>query len=279
MSDEDDNEAPDAPADGAYEVGYKKPPKSGQFKKGEPSRNPRGRPRKKRKPVRPLPNAVRIADRILSESRRPVKIRENGKAEEIPTIDAVLRSLAARALQGDARAQVAYTQLTDRAETTLIRDWEAIVDSVTAYKARWQEEFELCDRRRVPRPEPVPHPDEIVLDHAAMEVRYNGPTHDLQAKRWEEMRERVRKAREDIRENQIALRKAEPELRPFYEEEIAWELANITQIDSLLPDKKTRRAPGFDLRRWRAEKSVEGIGARALMERHLVELRTARARR
>ena len=46
----------------------------------------------------------------------------------------------------------------------------------------------------------------------------------------------------------------EPELSAFYEEEIAWEMARITMIDSQLPSKKTRRAPGFDLRQWRAEK-------------------------
>lgn len=254
------------------EVGYKKPPRSGQFKKGQ-SGNPGGRPKRKRKAPRPLPDAVRIAERILSESRRPVKVRENGKVEEIPTIDAVLRSLAARAMQGSARAQVAYAQLTDRAEATIIKEWNATVDDVMEYKARWREEFEACDRRRVPRPEPVPHPDEIIIDHAALEIRYNGPTSEVQAERWEAQRELVRKARQDIREMRAELRDVEPDLRPFYEEEIAWTMVRITTIDALLPDKKTRRARGFDLRQWRAEKSIDGIDPRALMERHLAEIR------
>lgn len=277
--DNEEEDAPDVAAEAGYEVGYKKPPRSGQFKKGEPSRNPRGRPRKKRKAQRPLPNAVRIAERILSESRRPVKIRENGKVEEIPTIDAVLRALAARAMQGNARAQLAYAQLTDRAETTILKEWNATVDSVLEYKAGWREAFEQYDRLGKPRPEPVPHPDEVILDHAAMEVRYNGPTNELQAQRWEAMREKVRKALQEIREMRAELRDVEPDLRPFYEEEIAWELSKVTQIDSLLPDKTTRRAPGFDLRRWRAEKSLQGISPREMMERRLAELRRGKSRR
>lgn len=275
MSEEAEDEDREEP--NRDETGYKKPPKSGQFKKGQ-SGNPKGRPKRKRKPPRPLPDAVRIADRILSESRRPVKVRENGKVEEIPTIDAVLRSLAARAMQGSTRAQVAYAQLTDRAEATIIKDWNAAVDSAMEYKARWREDFEACDRRRVPRPEPVPHPDEILIDHAAMEIRYNGPTNEAQARRWEEQRERVRKIRRGIREMKAELHDVEPKLRPFYEEEIAWELATVARIDSMIPDKETRRAPGFDLLRWRAEKSVEGISPRDLMQRYLAELRAPKSR-
>eukprot|EP01035_Chromulina_nebulosa_P001006 gene1006-1364_t len=187
----------------------------------------RGRPRKKRQPQRPLPNEVRIAERMLAESRRPVKIRENGKVEEIPMIDAVMRSVGAKAVQGDPRAGAAYIQLTDRAEATIIKEWNAVVDGVMEYKAGWREEFEACDRRRVPRPEPVPHPDEITIDHAAMEIRYNGPTSEDQARRWEEQCKDARKTRRDIREMQAELRGVEPDLRAFYEEEIAWMLASV----------------------------------------------------
>ena len=273
MSDEEDEDTPSP-----YEVGYKRPPKSGQFKKGEPSRNPKGRPRTKRKSPPPLPNAVRLAERILSASRRPVKVRENGEVEEIPTIDAMMRSLAAKGLQGNTRAQIAYVQLTDRAESTIVKDWNENVEGVRQMKAHWQEVFEDCDRRRVPRPEPVPHPDEIILDFDAMEVRYNGPTSEAQAKRWEAQRERVRRSQEGIREYRADLRTEPAETRRLLEEEIAWEMAIITRIDSMLPSKETRRAPGFDLRRWRAEHDVDGIGQRELMERHLRKLRVTTTR-
>jgi hypothetical protein len=279
MSDDDDEEeTPESGAEEGYEVGYKKPPKSGQFRKGEPSRNPRGRPRKKRKTQRPLPNEVRIAERILAESRRPVKIRENGKVEEIPMIDAVMRSVGAKAVQGDPRAGAAYIQLTDRAEATIIKEWNAVIDSVLEYKAGWREAFEQYDRAGKARPEPIPHPDEVILDYAAMEVRYNGPTSELQAQRWEEQRERVRSAREYIRELKVDLRKEPPTHHRFLQEEIAWEMAIIAHIDSLLPSKQTRRAPGFDLRRWRAENSVEGVRPKELKDKYLAELRTAARR-
>src|SRR3984893_6198924 len=52
---------------GDYEVGYGRPPREHQFKKGEPSRNPKGRPRG----ARPAPDFV-------AALLQPVTIRMQG---------------------------------------------------------------------------------------------------------------------------------------------------------------------------------------------------------
>lgn len=76
----------------SYEVGYGKPPKASQFRKGQ-SGNPRGRPRR-----RPS-----LAEAALQQLYRYVSVRgEPGK--KVLGIDALVQNLAALAIQGNMRA-------------------------------------------------------------------------------------------------------------------------------------------------------------------------------
>ena len=87
-------------AEGAYgppaeeAVGYRRPPKSGQFKKGQ-SGNPRGQP----KPGRPSGNNV--LDILEDEARRTVTVRDGGKAGPVTMLRLALLSLMRQAAQGD----------------------------------------------------------------------------------------------------------------------------------------------------------------------------------
>jgi len=76
-----------------YEIGYGKPPKSGQFRKGQ-SGNPKGRPKG-------VPNLNRIIQQLLSEQ---VTITEGGKKKRVSTLVATLMRLKEKALKGDMRA-------------------------------------------------------------------------------------------------------------------------------------------------------------------------------
>ena len=42
-------------------------------------------------------------------------------------------------------------------------------------KEYWAAVFAECDRRGIDRPEPVPHPDDVVIDYQTGEVRIKGP--------------------------------------------------------------------------------------------------------
>ena len=78
---------------GAYEVGYGKPPKSGQFKKGR-SGNPMGRPKGAR--------GVRtLLDEALSKE---ITGSEGGQKSRITKREALILSLITKALKGDIRA-------------------------------------------------------------------------------------------------------------------------------------------------------------------------------
>ena len=76
-----------------YRVGYCKPPKDKQFRKGV-SGNPNGRPKG-------APNMPKILQKTLSES---VEIIEGGKPKTISKMEAATRRLVDQAIAGDMHA-------------------------------------------------------------------------------------------------------------------------------------------------------------------------------
>jgi hypothetical protein len=78
---------------GNDEIGFGKPPKRTQFKKGQ-SGNPRGRPKGK-------PNIATVLERALREK---VVINENGRRKIITKLEASIKQLVNKAAAGDLRA-------------------------------------------------------------------------------------------------------------------------------------------------------------------------------
>ena len=83
-----------------YEVGYRKPPRATQFKKGR-SGNPRGRPK----------GALNLATDLAAELSEKVTVREDGRSRPISKQRALIKSLMAKALKGDTRAVAAVLAL------------------------------------------------------------------------------------------------------------------------------------------------------------------------
>jgi Family of unknown function (DUF5681) len=79
-----------------YEVGYCKPPRHTQFRKGR-SGNPRGRP--------PRDPAKRLTALVLREVYRGTALQENGRTVRATAMQAILRSRIDLAANGDAQAQ------------------------------------------------------------------------------------------------------------------------------------------------------------------------------
>jgi hypothetical protein len=118
-----------------YKVGYGKPPLHSRFRAGEPSRNPRGRPKGQVNLKTDL--AEELAERItLPNGDRPVRMTKQR---------ALLKSTMAKAIKGDARARDTIFRLAigafgladgAREEETLSPQDQAILDAFVARKAR-----------------------------------------------------------------------------------------------------------------------------------------------
>lgn len=91
--------------DTEYDVGYKKPPKSSQFPKGE-SGNPKGRPKGSR-------NFLSSLDYELQST---IRVTENGKTEVISKTEAIAKTLVNKALQGDLRALIELVKIAQQKE-------------------------------------------------------------------------------------------------------------------------------------------------------------------
>jgi uncharacterized protein DUF5681 len=91
---------------GDYKVGYGKPPRPTRFKRGR-SGNPKGRPKDSRK----------LATDLAAELGERITVREEGRSRRITKQRALIKSLMAKALQGDVRANATMLALYARVIT------------------------------------------------------------------------------------------------------------------------------------------------------------------
>jgi hypothetical protein len=110
---------------------------------------------------------------------------------DIPMAQAVVRSLAVNAAKGSQRAQRLFTALLGETERENRRLRDAHLDAAMTYKIAWERELERRKALGISGPEPLPHPDHIVVDLHAGTAEIRGPaTKEEKAawERWEEHR-------------------------------------------------------------------------------------------
>jgi len=163
------------PDTATYEVGYGKPPAATRFKAGK-SGNPRGRPKgSTNKAQRPALYEERMKSILLDEAYRTIKVNEGAGQINVPMAQAVIRSLAVNAVKGNQRAQRLFTELlstTERENKRLHDEW---LDVATTYKVEWDRELERRQRLGIVAPDPLPHPDHVVINYRTGEVEIKGP--------------------------------------------------------------------------------------------------------
>jgi len=83
-----------------YEIGYKKPPKQAQFQPGQ-SGNPKGRPK----------GSKNLATDLQEELGQKIVITEGNKKQTVTKQRAMLKTMFAKALKGDARSATVLINL------------------------------------------------------------------------------------------------------------------------------------------------------------------------
>lgn len=193
-----------------------------------------------------------MSDLVLAEAIRPIQIRENDQIIELPLIQAVIRSLGVAALKGSHRAQIAIAGMVKAVQDKTLEDRGALFRAAVDYKDSWEEAFKACDARGEPRPEPVPHPHEMRIDHRTLQVKYNGPETPDEKERWDKLLARKDEAFSEIaRLKKDLKRKAWKDLRGVLEADIEHETRLAEAIQAIIPSADIRREPDFDIHEWR----------------------------
>ena len=115
-----------------YDVGYGKPPKHSQFKKGV-CPNPAGRGKRQEL------DGGKVMRNILNA---PINYRDRGKSKKVPRIELMIRKLVAAAVKGDVASARSLLKVCVHAEKygdtgpTIIRLYNALPDP-ECQDARW----------------------------------------------------------------------------------------------------------------------------------------------
>jgi len=106
-------------ADQDYKVGYRRPPKTGQFKKGQ-SGNPKGRPK----------GARGLEKVVLEELKSKITVNENGRSKKVKKVEAIAKQVVNKAMTGDVKSISLVLGVSQRHEDKLAAKSMPIIETL-----------------------------------------------------------------------------------------------------------------------------------------------------
>lgn len=220
------------PVPNDYKVGYGKPPANNRFKQGQ-SGNPRGRPRGS-KNKKPTLNAERLKDIILEEAYRSIKINDGPSQVTVPMAQAVMRSLAHNAVKGNTRAQRLFAEMVSSTEAQNSQMMRELFGSAIEYKQRWNEEINRRNKLGINEPDPIPHPDDVILNVRDGTVQFVGPMTEEEKATWDMMIEKRKEWQDEIEALKAELQ--DPKMEQ-YKSQIQDEIHHNERLITIITDK------------------------------------------
>lgn len=156
-----------------------KPARPGQFRKGR-SGNPNGRPRKATPEAKPERNEARFPQRefLKAERERKVKITDENGPSEITMDQLIVRSALTKAVKGSVYALRMVKDWTDKEDERIHNERKRSYDLWSDYKERESADLEAARKAGLDEPDLCPHPDDIILNWATLEVQFLGSLDD-----------------------------------------------------------------------------------------------------
>lgn len=126
---------------------------------------------------------------------------------------AVVRSLAVNAAKGNQRAQRLFTELLAAVERENKHLHDRWLDTAIEYKVGWERELERRRKFGTSGPDPLPHPDHVVIDMNSGTVRITGPMTKEEKIVWDLVKQNSSKFKEQLAElEELASRRSNMEI-------------------------------------------------------------------
>ena len=153
---------------------------------------------------------------------------------------AVMRSLAVTVAKGNTRAQKLFSELLSETELSNKQAADEWLQTMIEYKAGWEEELERRAFHGITNlPEPLPHPDDIIVDFRRNTVVIHGP---LDKRELAELDLWLKRRHGNEAELQyFAKHKSDPEYAPHLDQ-LDRDIAHTKRILEIINTALTQRA-------------------------------------
>ena len=244
-----------------YDVGYGKPPKHSRFKKGK-SGNPAGRPKgSKNNPPDPV-DLSKTEQMLLDEAYRKHPVHDSGKSTELPLMQIILRSTAAKAAKGDTRSQRLFKEWVESVEEKQDRQKKDYFETLATTKIRLKEHLDYHRKKGLPEEDfpHLPHPDDIIIDLHQGTARIAGPMTEEQVIAFRGMKEMLLEMYDEIQEKEVQLKQTRSASRKKdLKNDIELRSKTLEQLlidSSPLNENWPRHWPIKELERWRIIRQI-----------------------
>ena len=173
---------------------------------------------------RPALNEERLKTIIVDEAYRTIKVSEGKRQITIPMAQAVIRALAVKAARGQHRSQQLFAELLSETERANKKQSDEWLKAAIEYKHEWEQELARRAALGITGPEPLPHPDDIVIDMKTGQVIVKGPMTKEEKVVWDRLPARIDECTREIEELSAMFKEHKNKrLRHFVEDDIAHE--------------------------------------------------------